>query len=205
MTTTIDRTEEILDRHLDQDFFVAAAGDNAPTREQLEELAAAYRCKLPEDFLVHSTGPLAGLSVEVKEEIWPRATEFEVGPFWSFLYSVFVYGLSPEIPDWMNIELAAAEFAESTGRSLVPCLRVVGDADVYLFDDRGDIVRWNHETDELTRFGGSFFDLLDLEVARLRERKDKKVEMARDASGEKNAAVKKPAGKKAAAKKSRKK
>ncbi len=192
MPATIDRTEEILDRHLDRDFFVAAAGNSAPTRAPLEELAAGYACKLPEDFLVHSMGPLGGLSVEVKEDVWPRARELEVGPFWSFLYSVFVYGLSPEIPDWMNMALAAAEFKEATGRSLVPCLKVVGDADIYLFDDKGAIVRWNHETDELTSFGGSFFDLLDLEVGRLRERKDKKVEMARHASEE---AGKKPGNK----------
>ncbi|HKR65471.1 MAG TPA: hypothetical protein VJZ00_17205 [Thermoanaerobaculia bacterium] len=175
MFWTKDRTDEILRRHLDRDFWVTGAGANPPAKKQLTAVAERHGCKLPKDFLAHSTGTLGGLYVEVKEDVWPRAEPYAVAPFWTFLYAVFTYGLSPEIPEWMNLELAAAEFVNTTGHQRVPCLKVVGDADLYVFDHNGDIAQWRHETDEFEPFQGSFFELLDREVARLRERKDRKV------------------------------
>jgi hypothetical protein len=170
-----DQTEEILNRYLDRDFYVAAAGKNAPTKERLKEVAARFGCSLPKDFIAHSTGRLGGIYVEVKEEIWPRPPAYAVGPFWSFLYAVFVYGLGDEIPEWMNMELKAAEFEEATGHRLLPCLKRIGDADFYLFDEQGRIVQWNHESGELEPFDGSFFELFEQEIRELRERKDLKV------------------------------
>lgn len=168
-------TEHILDRHLDADFYCAAAHDGAPSQRELLDLAQRYGCALPKDFLAHATGKLGGIYIEVKESAWPRPKENEVGPFWSFLYAVFVFGMSPEIPDWMNIELAAREFKETTGHSRIPCLKVVGDADFYVFDSEAKISQWRHETDEFEPFEGSFFDLLDQEVGELRKRKDRKL------------------------------
>ena len=172
---TKDLTDEILRRHLDADFWVASASDHPPTKKQLLDVAARFGCTLPKDFLVHSTGRLGGVYVEVKENVWPRSDAYQVGPFWSFLYGVFVYGLSPEIPEWMNLELAAAEFEQNAGHRRIPCLKVVGDADLYVFDARGEIEQWDHETGELTRFEGSFFELLDREISALRQRKNRKV------------------------------
>ena len=124
---------------------------------------------------MHSVGRMGGVYVEVKEDLWPRPQVYQVGPFWSFLYAVFVYGLGPSIPEWMNIEVAAADFEKQTGHRRVPCLRVVGDADFYVFDSTGKIEQWRHETDDFARFQGSFFELLDREISALRERKDRKV------------------------------
>ncbi len=98
---TKDLTDDILRRHLDADFWVASAGENAPTRKELTRIAQRFDCKLPEEFLIHSTGKLAGVYVEVKADVWPRPQEYETGPFWSFLYAVFVYGVNPDIPDWI--------------------------------------------------------------------------------------------------------
>lgn len=170
-----DQTDEILRRHLDRDFNCVAGLDDAPTKHQLREVARKYGCKLPKDFVAHSTGKLGSIYIEVKEELWPRPKAYDVGPFWSFLYAIFVYGLSPKAPQWMNLDLAAAEFLEATGHSLIPCLKRVSDPDIYLFDTRGEIVRWSHEGDELRPFDGSFFKLLDLELGELRERKNHKV------------------------------
>jgi hypothetical protein len=175
MAKTRDQTKEILDRHLDKDFFCAVSDQGAPSSAELERLAAKHGCRLPSDFLAHSTGKFAGIYIEVKEAIWPRPNELDVGPFWSFLYAVFVYSASPDAPDWMNMEKRAEEFQAATGRSLIPCLEIVGDADIYLFDASGQIVRWDHETDELEAFDGSFFELLDHEVGELRQRKDQRV------------------------------
>ena len=172
---TRDLTTDILHRHLDADFWVAGAGEHPPTKKQLSQVADRFGCKLPKEFVAHSIGSLGGVYVEVKEDVWPRPQALQAGPFWSFLYAVFVYGLSPAIPDWMNIELTAAEFENTSGHRRVPCLKVVGDADFYVFDSSGNIERWRHEIDQFERFPGSFFELLDREISQLRERKDRKV------------------------------
>lgn len=35
--------------------------------------------------------------MEVWEEIWPRAKEYDIGPFWSFCRGIIVYGIADEI------------------------------------------------------------------------------------------------------------
>jgi hypothetical protein len=96
---TGDETKEILDRHLDRDFYCVAAEDDAPSEKAVQAVATEFGCRLSKEFLVHSTGRFAGVYVEVKEEVWPRNEELAVAPFWSFLYGVFVYGLSSEVPE----------------------------------------------------------------------------------------------------------
>ena len=64
-----DRTEEILERYLDGDFSSSAALDEAPTRAQLKAVAKRYGCRLPEEFLAHSTGEYGGIYIEVKERL----------------------------------------------------------------------------------------------------------------------------------------
>jgi hypothetical protein len=169
-----DRTKEILDRHLDADFWCAAQQE-APSAHEVEAFGAKYGCRLPDEFIAHSIGNLGGIYVEVKENVWPRPKLHDVGPFWTFLYAVFVYGFSREAPDWMNLERAVADFRQRTGHPLVPCLKLVGDANIYLFDAAGQIVGWDHETDEIEPYEGSFFDLLDREVGELRQRKNRKL------------------------------
>jgi hypothetical protein len=169
-----DRTKTILDRYLDQDFACFACGEQAPTPQDLELLTRKLETRFPAEFVEHSTSKFGGLYIEVKEEIWPRPKEFEVGPFWSFLYGLFVYSASPEAPEWMSLETAAARFREETGHRPVPFLKIIGDADLYCFDENGAIVRWNHETDEFEPVDKTFFQLLEEEIASLEERKERK-------------------------------
>ena len=171
-----DRTWELLEKHLDRDsFYLVSAKDSAPTLETLRSLAEELACTFPEDFLLHATSENGGVYVEVVEEIWPRPKPLEVMPFWRGLYGLFVYGFAPEIPDWLNIRLEAQSFKEGSGLSAVPFLKVIGDADVYCFTESGDIVRWNHELNELRPIEQSFFEVLDFELAELKERKDRMI------------------------------
>jgi hypothetical protein len=110
-----DRTEMILDKYLDGDFACFSCGQDAPSEQAMTDLAIRLGIQFPDDFIQHSTSKWGGIYVEVKEEIWQRPKPFEVGPFWSFLYAVFVYGISADVPDWMNMELAADEFRTDTG------------------------------------------------------------------------------------------
>lgn len=78
----------------------------------------------------------------------------------------------------MNLEMAAIEFRSETGHQAVPFLKIVGDANVYCFIANGDIVRWDHETDEFEKIEKSFYDVLENEVRELKERKIKKTAQA---------------------------
>src|SRR5262245_62170750 len=132
----------ILDRHLDGDFSMFAAGKNAPSPAVLQEFEKTLGYELPEDFREFSTSPLGGLYVEVKKDIWPRPGVADVGPFWSFLYGMTVYGFGAGIPEWMDMRLRTPAFQRDAGASHAPFLKIVGDADVYCFTAQQSIVRW---------------------------------------------------------------
>src|SRR5215831_8145249 len=48
--------------------------------------------RFPAEFREFAVHPLGGLYMAVKEELWPRPRGYDVGPFWSFLYGLTVYG-----------------------------------------------------------------------------------------------------------------
>lgn len=131
---------------------------------------------LPAEFREFTMSPLGGLYLEVKEELWPRPKEFEVGPFWSFLYGLYVLGISTDIPDWLDLRVQYQQFSEAGYPHLVPFMCRVGDANRYCFTNSGSIVEWDHEVpDEQAPVNLSFSDLLMREVRELGERKDRKV------------------------------
>jgi hypothetical protein len=115
------------------------------------------------------------LYVEVREELWPRPKEGDVGPFWTFLTGLYTYNIADDIPELMDLRKAAVEFQEDNSHTAVPCLKIIGDANVYCIDGDGDIVRWDHETNELEPQNRSFIDLLDFELGELAARKDRKL------------------------------
>ncbi len=117
-------------------------------------------------------GPLGGLYLEVKEEVWPRAKPLEVGPFWSFLYGLAVYGFAHDIPEWMDMRRQAEAFRGAVGDTNVPFLKIMADPDLYCKDGR--ISQWSHETGEFRAVDKSFAELLDFELAELKTRKERK-------------------------------
>jgi hypothetical protein len=169
-----NRTKKILDKYLDEDFTCFANGEDAPSADELAALAQRLAVQFPDEFIQHSTSELGGTYIAANEEVWPRPKPYEAGPFWSFLYGLFVYGASPEVPDWMNLDLTANQFRQTTNHKEIPFLKIIGDPDVYCFDIAGDIVRWNHETNGFEKINKSFFQLLGDEVRELKERKTKK-------------------------------
>lgn len=170
-----DRTWEFLEKHLESGAYaIFSAQDSAPTCELLLAFGAEIGCDFPEDFLAHSCGRFGGLYVEVKEELWPRPKPYDVGPFWSFLYGLHTYDIADGIPDFMDLRANTTSFRSETGSLLVPCLKVIGDADIYCFDATGRVGRWDHETNEVAYRGESFFEILDRELGELQERKMRK-------------------------------
>jgi hypothetical protein len=163
-----DRTRAIVEAHVDDDFEWGPAQDAPPTRDDVTTVEAALGCQLPAEYLAHLLGELGGLHVEAREETWPRPLG---GRAWMFHHGLYVYGLGAGIPAHMHLEHAAHDFASGLLRA--PCLKVIGDADVYGFDGNGAIGRFDHETAQIEPFQGSFFALLDHELSELRARKER--------------------------------
>ena len=110
----------------------------------------------------------------MNEDGYPLCSEYDIGPAWSFLYGVHAMGFAADCPAWMEIRQVTKEFKERSGLDAVPFLKVVGDADVYCFDARGDVVRWDHETNALEPQQKSFAEVFEFELAALKARKERK-------------------------------
>lgn len=164
----------ILEQHIDGDFSVFACGKDAPTEGVIQQFEREVGFQLPKEFRKFSMSPLGGIYIEVKEHIWPRAKEYAVGPFWSILYGMFIFGFGKKVPGWMDIRLHTPKFRENTKSSLVPFLKILGDADVYCFDERGLVVRWDHGTGQANLVDKSFLEVFAHELEELRKRKDRK-------------------------------
>jgi len=173
-----DRTEEILASYFDGDFTVFPLAETAVTPAQFDALERRFGVKYPPEFVAHVLGRFPGAYVEVKEKIWPRPKAFDVGPFWSFLYAFHTYTSAPQSEPWMKLETAAESMRDRLAAPVAPILRVEGDADLYCATADGRIVQYRHETDELDRFDGDFWQLFEQEMRELRERKERKKQSA---------------------------
>jgi hypothetical protein len=119
---------------------------------------------------------LGGLYMAVREEVWPRPKPLDVGPFWSFLYGLKVFGIASDIPDWLDIRVQWRQFRDSGFGDLVPFLQVVCDSNLYCFDVEGNIIYWDHEEpDERRIVDEQFSDVLLREIHELDKRKDRKL------------------------------
>ena len=84
---------------------VVACQGNEPTEEDVAAFEKKYKMKLPEEFREFTMSPLGGLFMEVREEVWPRGKQFDIGPFWSFLRGIIVYGIANNIPDFLSLDV----------------------------------------------------------------------------------------------------
>ena len=174
----LDRTEEILAKHLDHDFIVFPMAEPEDSVQDLPALGEKHSVVFPAEFVAHVRGRFPGIYVEVKEAVWPRPKPYDVGPFWSFLYGLHTFTPSAHSEDWMRLDYAAEEFQESTGHKCAPILKVVGDANVYCVDASGSILQYDHELNELTPQSIDFWTLFEREIEALKQRKTRKVARA---------------------------
>lgn len=176
-----DKTIEILEKYLDKDFRVSPMAPNKSTLSDLKEIENKLGVKFPDEYIVHLLADGAnvlgerGLYIEVKEDVWPRPKEFDVGPFWSFLYGLYTFTASKESEGWMRLETAGQEFIDETGILAVPILQVIGDSDLYCANEDGKIVQYNHEENTIEDLNMNFWELFDRELKELRARKDMKI------------------------------
>ena len=74
-----------------QTYQVVACMGNEPSEHDIKNFEHQYGINLPADFREFTMSPLGGLYMEVREEIWPRAKQYDIGPFWSFCRGIIVY------------------------------------------------------------------------------------------------------------------
>jgi hypothetical protein len=157
-------------------FQVVACQGNEPSEADLAAFEADVGFALPEEFREFTTSGLGGLYMEVRQEFWPRPKPYDVGPFWSFLYGLKVFGIAERIPDWLDIRVQYRQFKSAGFGELVPFLQLVGDADKFCFDSGGRIIRWSHEEPEKREIEAMTFAALLLhEIHELEDRKDRKI------------------------------
>lgn len=169
-----DPYKAILKRHIDSDFSVFAVGNDRPNNAEISAFESEFCVQLPKDFREFSLSALGGIYVEAKESVWPHPKQFQVAAFWTFLNGVFAFGFSPKAPEFMSIRQQTTEFRSQTGSLMVPCLKILSNADIYCFSPDGKMHRWDHETEEFNPIAKSFAQLLDDELGELRKRKDRK-------------------------------
>lgn len=63
-----------------QTYQVVACMGNEPSEEDVKDFESQYKIKLPVEFRKFTMSPLGGLYMEVREEIWPRAKQYDIGP-----------------------------------------------------------------------------------------------------------------------------
>jgi hypothetical protein len=162
---------DLLRKHLKQGVYdIMAAGDSAPSVEDIKAFEEEVSVSLPDDFVSFSVSRLGGIYIQVKEQWWPPSKEYDIRPSWAFCSGLYVYGFSPGIPEFMSIRARAASFKQETGTTFIPCLSIISDADFYGFKKDGSLGRWNHEEDGIEDVGQSFLEVLDREIAELASR-----------------------------------
>ncbi len=114
-------------------FAVFACSGNEPSEADIAAIETEIGFRLPDDFREFTMSPLGGLYMEVRENLWPRHKPYDVGPFWSFLYGLKVFGIASDIPEWLDLRRAYQELRSEGYPDLVPFLQRVGDANRYCF------------------------------------------------------------------------
>jgi hypothetical protein len=157
-------------------FNVFACSGNEPNESDVAAFESIIGHMLPSDFREFTMSPLGGLYMEVKEELWPPAKQFDVGPFWSFLRGIKVFGIADGMPEWLDIREQYRQLAEFGFPTLVPFLQIAGDANLYCFTPTNEIVLWDHEVpDEPEHVKETFASLLIREIRELENRKEQKL------------------------------
>lgn len=88
---SLEEVHNYFHNHDKQTYQVIACMGNEPSEQGIKAFEKEYNTNLPADFREFTMSPLGGLYMEVREDIWPEAKLYDVGPFWSFCRGIIVY------------------------------------------------------------------------------------------------------------------
>lgn len=156
---------------------VVACGEDMPSEEDIAAFEKQYNIRFPDEFREFTMSPLGGLYMNVKEEVWPQAKQYDIGPFWSFCRGIIVYGISKDIPEFLDIRARTKELHDEGFTDYIPFLSIIGNGDeIFCFDRDNKIVLLDYYSDGgAAPVEGSFSDCLMQQISELEERKNRKV------------------------------
>ena len=162
------RIWEILDPVESEYFEVIAAP--APTAEAVAALEAQVGFALPDAFAAFSQRS-NGLCVVARDEVWPVAKEFAVGPAWTFWRGLVLLGIdAPDLPEWASISAQHKRLVEDELPGVLPLLKIVGDGSrVWGMDKDGNMLEVL-DLDEPTPLTGDLLDIYAEQIAELMQR-----------------------------------
>ena len=174
---SLEKVYEYFRNYDKQTYQIFACMGNEPSEQDILDFENQYGIALPADFREFTMSPLGGLYMEVREDLWPRAKAYDIGPFWSFCRGIIVYGIADHIPDFLDIRQKTKELRENGFPDLIPFLSVIGNGDdIFCFDQDGKIVLLDYyETGKAAPVEGTFSDCLLAQIAELEERKNRKL------------------------------
>ena len=163
-----ERMWDILDP-VDTEYFEVVAAP-APDAQAISSLEAAVGFPLPAAFAAFCQRA-NGLCVMAREEVWPHAKEFEVGPAWTFWRGLVLLGIdAPELPEWASIAAQQRQLAEAGLPGILPVLKIVGDGSrIWGVDQAGTVVVIDDMTDP-EPLEGDLTDLYAEQIAELMQR-----------------------------------
>ena len=167
-----ERMWDILDP-VDTEYFevVAAPAPDAQAISAWRPLSAS-RCRRRSRLRQRANG----LCVMAREEVWPHAKEFEVGPAWTFWRGLVLLGIdAPELPEWASIAAQQRQLAEAGLPGILPVLKIVGDGSrIWGVDQAGTVVVIDDMTDP-EPLEGDLTDLYAEQIAELMQRQQEQI------------------------------
>lgn len=122
-----------------------ALGRSAPTEQRLGKFEESIDFKFPENFRHLLLSPLAGLCLEVPEELWARPSSNQELD-WTSQYSVTIFSIGFALPDWLDLRVQLNQLPpEET--DLIPFMALGAAQERYCFDLDHQIVRWSPNGD----------------------------------------------------------
>ena len=91
------------------------------------------------------------------------------------MYGIHTFTPSKESADWMRLEIVGKQFIEETGINAIPILKIIGDADFYWVNENGEILKYNHEVNNVEEVKSNFWELFEKELEELKKRKESKI------------------------------
>lgn len=144
-----------------------ALGRSAPTEQRLDRFEEAIDFKFPEDFRQLLVSPLAGLCLEVPEELWPRPSENQELD-WTSQFNVTIFSIGVALPEWVDL-LVQLNRLPPEETDLIPFMALGGAKERYCFDLDHQIVKWSPDGTRTLEERDLFSLLLD-EFSQLEER-----------------------------------
>lgn len=161
--------------HYDKNTYqVVACKGNEPSIEDLVAYEAHVGMKLPKEYQEFTLSSLGGLYMEVLENIWPQATLYQVGPFWSFCRGLLVYGIAKNIPDFLDLRVKTQELIDLELTGYIPFMKIVGNGDeLFCFNEQGEIVLLDVYEGSYEKIEGTFSECFMRQIDELETRKNR--------------------------------